>query len=61
LIIAAKFGDLDLETVRELLKTGADPWIRDLSGNNALDWGRAKGHDALVKQMRRVRYEGKPV
>jgi ankyrin repeat protein len=57
LIIAAKTNSLSSKAVAELLSYGGDPWIRDTSGQNALDWGRAKGNDLLVKQMRQARYQ----
>jgi len=56
LIIAAKSGSVPPTVISVLLANGANPWIRDTSGRNALDWGREKDHEPLVKQMRQVRF-----
>ena len=56
LITAAKSGSVSQAVVAELLANGADPLCRDESGRSALDWGREKDNQHLVKQMRQVRF-----
>ena len=58
MILAAKMGTLSEGAVKELLNSGANPFLRDSSGRNALDWAREKERDNLVKVMRQARYHG---
>jgi ankyrin repeat protein len=54
----SRFTDFEnaAAAVRCLVQHGASPLKRDSNGRNALDWGRKKGNETLVKIMRHAWY-----
>jgi len=57
LIVAIKTRNLDLKAIRVLLEHGANQFLKDASGRNALDWGREKNREEVVKCLRDYRLQ----
>ena len=58
LVMAAEFGEIDV--ARLLLHEGADPTIRNRSGQTALDAARKAGRDGLAQDIIRAMQQQRP-